>query len=99
MSKTAANRSLVPHLHITDAGCTCWKERKYWFQERRGFDFVMGRGCADENLIAFFANVRQVLKACDIDQDLGLSQAKFHRGDQAMAASKNFRTVGISSQQ
>jgi hypothetical protein len=50
------------------------------FQQIRRFQLVVRRRRADQNLIAFFANVRERLDARDVDEQLRLRERSFIAG-------------------
>ena len=53
----------------------------------------MGGHGADANLSAFFLNIREIADAAEINEHLGLHQAKLHGRKQAVAAGQNFGII------
>src|SRR5439155_22941391 len=56
---------------------------------------MRGHG-ADQNLIAFFANVRQILDTADVHEQLWLREPQLHRWNQAVAAGEYLCLVRMS---
>src|SRR5205823_4765292 len=50
---------------------------------------------ADENLSALLAYVREASDTTDVNQERGLREAEFHRGDEAVPARENLRVARV----
>src|SRR5438045_7631009 len=54
---------------------------------------------ADQNPVAFFADVRERFDARDVDEQLRLRETQLHRGNQTMTAGEHLRSVRILREQ
>ena len=88
-----ADRAAVAHLRVADVTGGVGQQRDVLGEHRTGLDVHVAGQCADGDVVAGIADVRQVTDAADVDQHTWLGEAQLHQRQQAVPAGEELGVV------